>query len=103
MYSLIYAFPDSCSAKQIPESILIDEFKELLELNEFDEEIFNRQIRQIYIKENSHLEFLFHDGKVVEKNWQYKSRSESWTEEKRKLARDKNLGRRKQPCEQQEQ
>ncbi|MCX7749147.1 MAG: recombinase family protein [Clostridia bacterium] len=92
-----------CSAKQIPESILIDEINDLLEFEEFDEEIFNKHIRQIYIKENNSLEFIFHNGKVAEKNWQYKSKSESWTEEKRQLARDRSLERGNQLCEQQEQ
>jgi site-specific DNA recombinase len=80
----------SCSAKQIPESILIDEIIELLELEEFDEAVFKKHIRQIYINDNNRLEFIFHDRKSVEQNWQYKSRSEGWTKEKRQIARDRS-------------
>ncbi len=89
---------DSCSAKQIPESILCSVISEVLDINEFDENIFIQKIKEIQIPVANQLVFVFYDGKVVQKEWRNKSRSESWSAEKCQLMRDTNLERRKQKC-----
>lgn len=94
---------DSCKAKQIPESILCSVASEVLETNKFDENFFTQKIKEIQVPVVNQLVFIFYDGRVVQKEWRNKSRSESWSDEKRQLMRERNLERRKQKCEQQEQ
>jgi site-specific DNA recombinase len=92
---------DSCHSKQIPEVILFSLAAEVLELKEFDEAIFKQQIHEIQAPEHNLLIFVFHDGRTIQKQWQHKSRSESWSEEARRQARERQLKcleRRKAPC-----
>ncbi len=64
---------------------------EALGINDFKENLFNEKIKQIIVPENGLLTFVFHDGNEVTLKWQHKSRSESWTEEKRQVARERAI------------
>lgn len=97
---------DSCHTKQIPEAILLSLAAEVLGLAEFDKVTFEQQIQEIQAPDHNLLIFVFHDGRFIQKQWQNKSRRESWSEEARQQARErqlKYLERGKASCVQQEQ
>ncbi len=81
----------SCPSKQIPEDILIAIVTEVLGFKEFDEGTFKQKIKEIQVPERNLLVFVFHDGNTVKKKWRYRSRSESWSEEAKKKARERSL------------
>ncbi|AKA72359.1 recombinase family protein [Clostridium scatologenes] len=82
---------ESCSSKEIPEDILISLTIQTLGIKEFDKNIFEEKIRQIKVLNSRTLEFIFYNGTTVEKQWNYSSRSESWSEEDRQKARERSL------------
>ena len=97
---------DSCNAKQILESILYSLSTEVLGLTEFNIVLFEQNIKEIQVPEANLLVFIFYDGRIIKKEWQNKSRSESWSKDKRQKAREKQVEyyeRRRVPCVQQEQ
>lgn len=73
-----------CSAKSIPEKTLKKVCAEVLELDEFDEDIFSDRIRQITVIGADLLEFHFTDGTVIHKHWKSTARTDCWTEERRR-------------------
>ena len=75
-----------CAAKQIHEKILCDISASVLGTEEFDEELFKTQIRQITIYNDNRLVFSFYDGREVERTWQDPSRRDSWTPEMKQKA-----------------
>lgn len=79
---------DACPAKQIPEDILISLCNEVLGTEEFE-----KKIKEIQIIEQGKIAFILNDGSIVKKEWSYKPRSESWSEEKRQRAREESLKR----------
>ncbi|MCX7904157.1 MAG: recombinase family protein [Caloramator sp.] len=74
---------DACPSKQIPEDILNSVINE----GEFDKS----KIKEIQVIGERKLNFILNDGRVVEKEWSYKPRSESWSDEARQRAREKSL------------
>lgn len=62
---------------------------EALNIPKFNEQIFNAKIQKIVIPCRGELIFTLKDGKEIKKTWNYASRSESWTDEMRKLARER--------------
>ena len=73
------------TSKQIPEGILIA----------FAEELGGMvQITEIHVPAPNKLLFILTNGKTVEREWQDRSRRESWTAEKRETARRKAIERR---------
>lgn len=84
----------SCDAKQVPEDILIEVTCEVLGLKEFDEATFKEKVNSIRACDNNILVFKLADETKVVKECKNKSRSESWTPEKRELARLRELNRR---------
>lgn len=86
---------NECHAKQIPELILMAISAEVLGLPEFEESVFARRIAEIRVPEANRLIFVFTDGRMVERIWRDRSRTESWTEEMREEARRRTMGRRK--------
>lgn len=84
----------ACDAKQVPEEILFEVSTDILELEEFNEDIFKKNIRSIKACDNNELVFTFNDETEVIKKWQNKPISESWTKEKRELARRREQKRR---------
>lgn len=75
-----------CHTKQIPEDILMEHTAGVLGLTEFDADVFKAQIKEIQVPSFNHLVYIFKDGRVVEREWQDKSRSTSWTVEMRRKA-----------------
>jgi DNA invertase Pin-like site-specific DNA recombinase len=86
---------DNCPSKQIPEEILISLSTQVLEIKKFDEATFEDKIKEIQVPESNVLIFVFKDGNVVKKEWNYKSRSESWSEEARQKAREISINNMK--------
>lgn len=82
---------NACSSKQISEEILMSKTCEVLDINDFNEALFNEKIKQIIVPENGLLTFVFRDGNEVTLKWENKSRSESWSEEKRQAARERAI------------
>lgn len=76
-----------CHNQQIPESELYRMATEALELKEFNEGKFKEKIDFLVALFNQKVEFHFKDGRTVVKEWNFKSRSESWTEEMKEKAR----------------
>lgn len=82
---------DNCPSKQIPEEILTSLAREILEIKDFDEATFEDKIKEIQVPEPNVLIFVFQDGNLVKKEWNYKSRRKSWSEEDRERAREISL------------
>ena len=57
---------------------------EVLDISEFDADIFENQIEKILVPAPNELTFIFTDGREISANWKDRSRSESWTDEMRK-------------------
>lgn len=97
---------DSCPSKEIPEDILISLTTDILGLKEFDEAIFEEKIKEIQVPQHNILVLVLKDGTEIKKEWNYKSRRESWSEEARENARERSIkdsDRRNSLCVQQEQ
>ena len=77
---------EECHTKKIPEDILLSITASVLGLPEFDADVFKEQIKEIQVPSFNHLIYVFKDGRVVEREWQDKSRSTSWTVEMRRKA-----------------
>lgn len=73
-------------SRQIPEDILYDKVCEVLQLDEFDNEVFQSEIENILVLKPNVLTFLFKDGHKQTVHWLDHSRSEAWTAEKRAKA-----------------
>lgn len=71
------------TSKQIPEDTLISVCCEVLGIDDFNEELFNKYIDKILIPKPNELIFKFTDGHEQTMHWNDRSRSESWTAEKR--------------------
>lgn len=79
----------ACPSKQIPETVLYSLSNEVLGLDEFNADLFERDISEISVPEPGKLIFVFRDGHTAEKVWQHTSRRESWTDEMREAARER--------------
>ena len=88
------------TSKQIPEATLYRSCCEVLKIQEFDELLFQKQIRQILVPEPNLLTFCFHDGHEETVRWTDRSRSESWTPEMREKAARTVRERRAKKCPQ---
>lgn len=85
-----------CSkSKQIPEDILYDKACEVLQLDEFDNEVFQSEIENILVSKPNVLTFLFKDGHEQTVRWLDHSRTEAWTPEMRKKAAEHSKKRGK--------
>lgn len=85
-------------SKQIPEEKLYAACCETLGISDFDENIFQSEIQQIIVPAPNQLEFIFNNGTTKTVEWQDRSRSESWTAEKRKQAGRISKERRWHKC-----
>ena len=87
---------ECCPNRKMPLSVLEKVTAEALEIESFDEEIFLKKIDHLEVYRDFRMVFYFKSGRVVEKEWHYPSRRESWTPEmkaemrrKIKLARER--------------
>ena len=80
---------DSCGSQQIPESILIQKTAEVFGLKELDEQVLKDHIIKIQVPEHNRLIYIFKDGHTEEVVWQNPSRRESWTDEMKQAARER--------------
>ena len=64
-----------CTAKDIPQDILIRITAEVLGLEEFDSDVFTECVKEIYVPENYKLLFRMKDGKEILKTWEPKKRA----------------------------
>ncbi len=84
-----------CVSKQIPEEALISVTTEVIGKSPNDELVLKNCLSQITVHNGNRLLFTFADGTTVERIWQDRSRSQSWTQEMKEAARQKALERRK--------
>lgn len=82
----------ACPSKQIPESILLASTTEVMQLPQFQEDIFQEQIKEIKVAQSNRLIFIFNDGRERETVWQSRSRRESWSKDMRQASREKARG-----------
>lgn len=83
-----------CASKQIPDETLCAVTAEVIGSTEFDAELFEQLIEKIIVPQSNRLQYVFKDGHTVEREWQDRSRSESWTPQMKAEARRKTLERR---------
>lgn len=76
-----------CRCSQIPEPLLYQMATEVLGLDEFDAEVFENRITVIEARDNNTLVFCFAEGTTCVKQWQHRSRADSWTPEMKNAAR----------------
>lgn len=86
--------PCTCPIKSIREDILTDTTREVLMTLNFikdkdvlTNELLRLHIREIIICDNQTLKYCLHTGEIIIRQWQYDSRSKSWTPEMRQKAR----------------
>ena len=77
----------ACPSKRIPENTLMTVAAEVLGLDTFDPNVFLGEITEVRVENGNRLVFLHTNGKESVKQWQDRSRAESWTEEMREAAR----------------
>ena len=75
-----------CDSKAIPEETLIRTTNEVLGIEEFDPGLFAEDVVNIKVESENRLIFILRGGTTVTKQWKDRSRSESWTPEKRAAA-----------------
>lgn len=85
----------ACPSRQIPEITLEKLSAEVLNATEFVANIFSEQIEKIDICNDCVVKFHFKDGHEETEQWQVRSRSESWTAEKRAEATEHSKKRGK--------
>ena len=81
-----------CHSKQIPEDILAAKTAEVLGGDDLENAV-PAMLSAIRVVEANHLVYVFKDGLEQDVFWEYPSRKESWTEEKRQKARELALER----------
>ena len=82
---------DICSAQQIPEKILMEKTSEVLGTADWDRETLLSYISEIWVPEHNLLMYVFCDGHTEEVAWQNPSRRESWSDEMKQIARERQL------------
>lgn len=91
-----------CPSQQIPESILVAKTSEVLGFTDWDRETLLEHITEIQVPGHNRLVYVFKDGHTQEITWQNPSRRESWTEEMRQKARERQLKRIEQKAKERE-
>ena len=81
----------ACPSKQIPEGTLIAVTAELLGVEQFTEELLRRVVDHVEVYNGNALVFHRKDGTQATHTWKDRSRSESWTPERREAAKQKRL------------
>lgn len=83
----------ACDSQAVPEAELIRICKELLNTEELSISLLNKEIKQITAKKEQKLIFELPSGEIIEKQWRVRSRSESWSEEKRRQMSESKKGK----------
>ena len=76
----------------IHESILESVTAEVLEIPEFDADVFSTKIRQIVVPSKNTLVYHFHSGKTVTREWASTAASDCWTPERRAAQAERMRG-----------
>jgi DNA invertase Pin-like site-specific DNA recombinase len=74
----------ACASKQIPESTLTAVTADVLGTDTVDIDAIHSVLTEIRAENGNRLVFNFKDGRTVKRKWKDRSRSESWTDEKRR-------------------
>jgi len=91
-----------CSGKKIPETTLIELYNKILGIDEFDNNAFKANVKQIIVPSPNNLIFIMSDGRQIEKVWYDNSRKDSWTDEKKQKASERTvLQRSEKQCQEQ--
>lgn len=80
-----------CAAKQIPEETL------MLQTRTVTDDI--SAIQKIQVANGNVLRFVMKDGRVIVRQWEDRSRADSWSPEMREAARQRTLNGRKSECQ----
>jgi DNA invertase Pin-like site-specific DNA recombinase len=83
-----------CPSSRVPEEIIKKLSCEVLGITKFDEQIFKNRVSKIVVPSKGNLKFILNDGNEVLKTWDYPSRRDSWTEEMKQMARNRQNGRK---------
>ena len=81
----------ACPSKQIPENTLTAVTAEVLGMEQFTTELLRRMVDHIEVQNGNSLIYHMADDSTVTRIWKDRSRSESWTAERREAARQKRL------------
>ena len=84
-----------CGSKQIPETTLMETAASVLGTDAITDVLVHRLVDGVRVCNGNRLVFTMKDGREIEKKWQDRSRSQSWTPEMKEAARQKALERRK--------
>lgn len=76
--------PKACCSKIVPEYEIKLAASQVLQLENFDSDVFDKQIEKVVPIGEDILEFHFYDGKVVKQEWHSHARTRCWTEERKK-------------------
>lgn len=79
----------ACNSKQIPEDILFSLTAQVLKLPQYNDVVFQEQIKEIWVGKLNKLIYIFQDGREVEAVWQDRSRKLSWDDDKKQQARER--------------
>lgn len=80
-----------CNSKSVPETVLIDLAKEVLDVSEVTRNIVIKKISSIEVFNGNKLVFHLENGQIVEKTWKDITRRDSWTPEMKEAARKRSL------------
>lgn len=90
----------ACPSKQIPEETLMCVTAEVVGTDTFDANAFHDNITAVKVLAENTVVFAFKDGHEAVKQWQDRSRSQSWTEDMKQRAAEKTKERHRR-CQQQ--
>jgi len=85
--------PYECDTRQIPEKVLEAVTAEVLELAEFNADVFLAKIKQIIVPSKNILIFHFNNSKTVTREWKSTASVDSWTPERRAAQAKRQKGR----------
>lgn len=85
----------ACDAKQVPEDKIIKIANKVLNIETFDLKRFKEEVKQIVVLPDNKLLFQIVNGKNKVFKWKYESRSKSWTDEMKAMAKAHYLKRGK--------
>ncbi|MBN2794449.1 MAG: recombinase family protein [Clostridia bacterium] len=82
---------EACPSKQVPDTAIKEVFNEILNQDNFSEELFKKKVKFIIVNPDNHLVFHFKDLSVIDYQWEPRSRSRIWTPKMKEQARKRAL------------